>query len=338
MTVRILPIFLLLSVPALAVAQDKPAPQKPFDPPFDSSTRKVTMPDPTKLPTSCPTPAEPYIKVPVDLAFGAYQRGLYVTAMQEAMKRLQTNANDAPAMALVGELYRDGLSVKQSQEEANKWYRLAADRGDAAAQYSLGLAYLEGRGVKADPKEARALFEKAAEKNQPSALYNLAVMEIQGDIQDFRKAADLFRRSMDAGNVEATYALAMLYKDGSGVPQDRAMATQLMHKAADEKLVPAMVDYAIARFNGTGTEKNEEEAAKYFIRAASLNNPIAQNRLARLYVVGRGVKADLVEAMKWHVLARANGLPDEWLEEKLRTLSQGQKTAVEEAIQRFLGK
>lgn len=330
---RTLPmIAALVAFSGVAVAQER------FDPPFDSSRRPVALPDPTKLPSSAPAPANPYIKVPVDLAFGAYQRGLYVTAMQEAMKRLETNGNDAAAMALVAELYRDGLAVKQSQEEANRWYRLAADRGDAQAQFALGLAYLEGRGVKADPQEARALFEKAAAKNQSEALYNLAVMSMQGQIQDFRKAADLFRRSMEAGNIEAIYALSMLYKDGSGVPQDRAMATQLLHRAADEKLVPAMVDYAIALFNGTGTEKNEEEAAKYFIKAASLNNPVAQNRLARLYVVGRGVKPDLVEAMKWHVLARANGLPDDWLEEKLRTLSQGQKTAVEEAIQRFLGK
>lgn len=330
---RALPLLILAIWPGVALAQ-----QQPFQPSFDPSRKPVALPDRSKLPSSGPAPAEPYIKVPVDLAFGAYQRGLYVTAMQEAMKRLNANSNDASAMALVAELYRDGLAVKQDQDEANRWYRLAADRGDAQAQYALGLAYLEGRGVKADPKQARTWFEKAAAQNQPSALYNLAVMELQGEIQDFRTAAELFRKSMDAGNVEAIYALALLYKDGSGVPQDLAKSVELMRQAADEKLVPAMVDYAIARFNGKGVEKNEEDAAKYFIKAASLNNPIAQNRLARLYVVGRGVKPDLVEAMKWHVLARANGLPDEWLEERLRTLSQAQKTAVEEAIQRFLGK
>ena len=120
MTVRILPIlFLLTAVPALAVAQEKPAPPRSFDPPFDSSTRRMTMPDPTKLPTSGPVPDEPYIKVPVDLAFGAYQRGLYVTAMQEAMNRLKTNSDDAPAMALLGELYRDGLSVDRKSTRLN---------------------------------------------------------------------------------------------------------------------------------------------------------------------------------------------------------------------------
>jgi hypothetical protein len=328
----------LAAASSAAVAQDK-AQDKVQDnapeilrPAFDPSRPAMT------LPKAAPREFDAGLTVPPDLAFGAYQRGLYVTAMREAMKRIEANSNDAPAMALVGELYRDGLSVKQSQEEANKWYKLAADRGDPQAQYSLGLSYLEGRGMAKDLKQARAWFEKAAEKNQPAALYNLAVMAIEGEIQDFKGAADLFRRSMDGGYPDAAYALSMFYKEGTGVPKDPVMATSLLKRAADEKLTPAVVDYAIALFNGTGTEKNEELAAKYFIRAAWLNAPIAQNRLARLYVVGRGVKPDLVEAMKWHVLARANGVPDEWLDDKLRTLSQGQKAAVDEAIRRFLGK
>jgi TPR repeat protein len=301
-------------------------------PAFDA-TRPAVM-----LPKTVTPDFDAGLKGPVDLAFGAYQRGLYVTAMREAMKRIEADSNDGPAMALVAELYRDGLSVKQSQEEANKWYKLAADRGDPQAQYSLGLSYLEGRGMARDLKQARVYFEKAAEKNQPVALYNLAIMAIDSEIQDFKSAADLFRRSMDGGYPDAAYALSMFYKEGTGVPKDPVMATSLLKRAADEKLTPAVVDYAIALFNGIGTEKNEELAAKYFIRAAWLNAPVAQNRLARLYVVGRGVKPDLVEAMKWHVLARANGVPDEWLDDKLRTLSQGQKAAVDEAIQRFLGK
>ena len=301
-------------------------------PSFDANASSVTLPKLTA------PDFDAGLKGPVDLAYGAYQRGLYVTAMREAMKRIEADSSDAPAMALVGELYRDGLAVRQNLEEANKWYKLAADRGDTQAEYALGLSYLEGRGVEKDRKQARFYFEKAAKKNHPAALYNLAIMAIEGEIQDFTGAADLLRRSMDGGYPDAAYALSMFYKEGTGVPRDRAMSTRLLKRAADEKLTPAVIDYAIALFNGLGIEKDEEQAAKYFIRAAALNAPVAQNRLARLYVVGRGVKADLVEAMKWHILARANGVPDGWLDDKLRTLSQGQKEAVDEAIQRFLGK
>ena len=37
-----------------------------------------------------------------DLAFAAYQRGYYTTAMQEAMKRIEADPGDAAAMTLIG--------------------------------------------------------------------------------------------------------------------------------------------------------------------------------------------------------------------------------------------
>src|SRR5262245_43986544 len=40
----------------------------------------------------------------IDLAFGAYQRGYFLTAFREATKRATEN-NDAKAMTLLGELY-----------------------------------------------------------------------------------------------------------------------------------------------------------------------------------------------------------------------------------------
>jgi hypothetical protein len=49
------------------------------------------------------------------------------------------------------------------------------------------------------------------------------------------------------------------------------------------------------------------------------------------------VKANAVEAMKWHILARANGIKDEWLDSRLSTLSPPERLAVEEAVQRYIG-
>ncbi len=64
-----------------------------------------------------------------DLAYGAYQRGLYFTAFTEATKRIEADASDAAAMTLLGELYNQGLGVRQDPVEAARWYRLAAERG-----------------------------------------------------------------------------------------------------------------------------------------------------------------------------------------------------------------
>lgn len=275
---------------------------------------------------------------PPDLAFGAYQRGNFLTALNEALKRLETNPNDAPAMTLLGVIYADGQATRRDPVEAARWFALAADRGDRQAQFSLALAYLRGAGVAESRAKAREWFLKAAAQNHAGALYNLGLMALDDEVQDFRAAADYFARGAAAGDLDAAYGLAVLYKEGSGVPKDRARAAEYFRQAAQEKHVAAMVEYAIALFNGDGAPKDEAGAAKYFARAAAMNSPVAQNRLARLYAVGRGVKADMVEAMKWHTLATANGLKDEWLDAKMPSLTQAEKAAVEEAVQRFVGK
>ena len=49
------------------------------------------------------------------------------------------------------------------------------------------------------------------------------------------------------------------------------------------------------------------QAKGYLRRAAGRHNPIAENRLAHLYLGGRGVPKDLVLAEVWNGLAKAAG-------------------------------
>jgi TPR repeat protein len=77
-------------------------------------------------------PAGPETREP-DLAYGAYQRGLYLQALREATSRLERDPEDAAAMTLLGELHNQGLGIRQDPEKAAEWYRLAAHKGDAGA-------------------------------------------------------------------------------------------------------------------------------------------------------------------------------------------------------------
>lgn len=91
-------------------------------------------------------------------------------------------------------------------------------------------------------------------------------------------------------------------------------------------------------FNGVGVAKDETAAAKLFLKAAARDNPVAQNRVARLLAAGRGLPKDMVEAMKWHLLARAAGVKDPWLDSELVKLSARDKAAVEAALHQYVGK
>ena len=284
-----------------------------------------------------PSPAPPSGPAP-DLAFGAFQRGYYSTALREAMKRLAADPKDGPAMTLIGEIYRDGVSVKADPAEAARWYRLAADVGDRQARFALGLMLLNGAaGVPKDRAGAAALFEQAAAQGHAGALYNLGVMAIEGDSAsrpDFAKAADLFRRSAEAGDDDGAYSYGVLLRDGRGVALDIGAAANWLKRAADGGVVAGQIEYAIMLFNGVGVAKDEAGAARLFLKAAAKNNPIAQNRLAHLYATGRGVPKDLVQAAAWHRFAKAAGIADAELDALTATLSPKEIAAVNEAVRR----
>lgn len=273
-----------------------------------------------------------------DLAYGAYQRGLYLTAFREATLRLEKNNDDAAAMTLLGELYNQGLGVAMDPKKAAEWYLLAAQRGDANAMASLGLMALDGRGMEKDPVQGKAWLEKAAEKGNAVACHNLALLLLtSGSDMDLEQAVGLLRKAAEAEIPDAQHALGVLYLKGRGVAKDASEAARLFERAARNGSSVGEVEYAILLFNGEGVPASESQAARYFRRAAAKGNAIAQNRLARLLVVGRGVPANKVDAAAWHILAAAQGLTDPWLDNALKDLTTEERARAERLVAERLG-
>ncbi|MEA2986699.1 MAG: uncharacterized protein QOD94_2953, partial [Alphaproteobacteria bacterium] len=80
--------------------------------PAQAQTKPPAKPAPKSMAT--PTPSPP---PEGDVAYGAYQRGNYLTALVEATKRMEEN-NDPKAMALLAELYANGLGVSMNDAKA----------------------------------------------------------------------------------------------------------------------------------------------------------------------------------------------------------------------------
>jgi TPR repeat protein len=97
-----------------------------------------------------------------------------------------------------------------------------------------------------------------------------------------------------------------------------------------------MVEFAIAQFNGDGTAKDEAAAARLFLKAAHRGNPVAQNRLARVLMAGRGMPADPTEAIKWHIVAKAGGIGDPELDVFASKQSQTVRDAADTAAKKWL--
>ena len=64
-----------------------------------------------------------------DLAYGAFQRGYYLSAFSLAIPRAE--AGDTAAQTLLGLIYEGGYGVPRDPAQAANWYQFAADGGDA---------------------------------------------------------------------------------------------------------------------------------------------------------------------------------------------------------------
>jgi TPR repeat protein len=104
------------------------------------------------------------------------------------------------AMAVLGNMYREGEGVTKNPGQAVKWYTEAATRGNRGAQFSLGSMYEEGEGM---PK-------------------NVA------------KAAQLYEASARQGMPEAQFALGLSYEFGEGVPRNRRTAIFWLDQVAKQ--------------------------------------------------------------------------------------------------------
>jgi len=242
-------------------------------------------------------------------------------------------------MALLGELYANGLGVERDDKKAAEWYRLAADRGDREAMFSLALLHLSARVDGTNNREQGAkLLAAAAKLGHAGAAYDLGVLYLEGQAfpQDFARAAELFRSAAQAGSPEAQYALATLFKEGRGVPRDLAEAARLLAAASLADHTDAQVEYAIALFNGSGTARNEATAVVLLKKAARKGNAVAQNRLANVLAIGRGVPADPVEAIKWHIVAKAGGVSDIPLDSYAEKQTAEVRAAAEKAAKPWL--
>jgi TPR repeat protein len=82
-------------------------------------------------------------------------------------------------------------------------------------------------------------------------------------------------------------------------------------------------------FRGQGIPVDQKRGAEFFRSAAEKGLPSAQIRLARCLAQGAGVQTSLVEAAKWHLIAKSGGLNDEGLEKILGKLSKADRSKAE---------
>ena len=157
----------------------------------------------------------------------------------------------------------------------------------AAGAYQYSLA-----GYPLDKQRARKLFEVSAAAKFGPGLASLGV-DFQygenGERQDFSRALDLYRASAAQGYASGQHNLAIMYRDGSGVPPDEIEALRLFQLAAAQGYAAADANIGDLVLNGrAGLQADPVEAVKLFKRAADKGNANGQFYLAKAYSKGIG--------------------------------------------------
>ncbi|SKA34967.1 tetratricopeptide repeat protein [Consotaella salsifontis] len=329
-------VLLLGSGAALAQAPTSGAPAAPTVKAAEPSAKDATPVEKDAAPAEAPAEAKkPAAPSKSAIAFGAYQRELYVTArkLAEPLAKL----GDPAAQTLLAEIYTRGLGVRQDAKEAARWYEAAAKAGNPAAEFAYALILLDGKVVEKDANRARELMKAAADAGNPLAQFNYAQMLIQASpAAGFADALPYFRSAAFAGIPDAQYAMAEMLAYGRGVDHiDEPAARQWLRAAASLGHDTAQVELGIWLVNGRGGPADPQEGFLWLRRAAEQGNPIAINRVAHLYKDGVGVTPDKAQAAKWAVLAKRASNTDPELDDFFRGLDEAVQRSALEAANRF---
>lgn len=98
----------------------------------------------------------------------------------------------------------------------------------------------------------------------------------------FEKAASLLEEAARAGNAEAQYQLASLYRSGRGVPQDAAHAFEWMLAAAKAGHPKAQFNVGKMLLAGHGTPVDRKQGEHWLQRAAAAGSDNAVALLAEM--------------------------------------------------------
>jgi len=118
----------------------------------------------------------------------------------------------------------------------------------------------------------------------PSAQYQVAMMYYQGEVrpQDYKAAADHFRKAAGKGFSPAKYMIGCMYLEGNGVELSYAESFKWITEAAEEGYAPAQVVLGQMYDEGAGVSRNLKEAAKWYGMAAKQGNEAAKKKLLEI--------------------------------------------------------
>ena len=154
--------------------------------------------------------------------------------------------------------------------------------------------------------ELLARLRRHVENEVPEAITFLGNAYRRGSyglVKSDKKAAKIYRRAVELGDVQAMRQLGKFYEHGSGVKLDKKKAVQLFRMAADRGDATAQNSLAFL----LDAEERFEEAFRYYALSADQGDTFGETNLGGRYITGEGTEVDLGKARYWLERAAAKG-------------------------------
>ena len=165
-----------------------------------------------------------------------------------------------------------------------------ARTGDVDAQRAAGEA-LMNRDDATRAAEGVVWLARAAAQNDKRAMIVLGKVGLfgapaSGRVPDFGQARSWFERAQPSSNAQAAYYLGIMEKSGYGKSADLVAAAAHFRVASQHGMPEAMYLLGNAHASGEGVDLDPREAMRWYLRAASLEHPLATQELAHAFARG----------------------------------------------------
>jgi TPR repeat protein len=201
-------------------------------------------------------------------------------------------AGSAAAMQELADLFYDGRApYPENKPEAARWYLKAYDAGGTVDFGKIGDIYARP-GAGRDMPAAVTWWSKAGDGYWEKVGDAYAAGDGLG--KDMATAISWWSKA------ESYWKVADAYAKGDGIERDVPQAIAAWEKVGGFWQIGDL--YA----NGTGVEKNNNEALKWYVRAAEKEDD-SKCALANLYLQGSIVPKDIDKAVSWYQRAADDG-------------------------------
>jgi len=163
----------------------------------------------------------------------------------------------------------------QQRKDALRLFEQAARGGDIEAAYELGEMLRTGViNVPPQPLAASSWYTQAAQQGHARAALALALLYKNGTgvARNDLQAAHWLQTASAGGNPHAMFLLSYFYRDGQGVQQDAAKARALLEESAEHEYPPAIQELAMT------VELGDEHSPKDLHRASHLLKEATEHR------------------------------------------------------------